>query len=391
MEQIDSLLAQRRNAAARRPLLLLASLGIALGGCAPPAPPPAAAKPALPVTVVAAQAAIVPLTVEAVAQTEGSREAEVRARVGGILVKRLYREGEWIKADQPLFQIDRSPYEIALSLAGAQLAEQQARLEQASRETDRLKGLLQEHAVSRKEYDDMTSNRSIAQAAVAAAEAAVRQAQLNLSYATVLAPIAGTSGRAVRSEGSLIAAGSDSLLTTVVQTNPLWARFSVADSDLAALRKTPTAPLAVAKVEAIMADGTVYPFPGRLNFEARQIDPRLATIQLRAEFDNPEARLLPGQFLRVRIVGGGRSVVLLPAAAVSQGELGRFVFVVGADGTAQVKPIQTGGWHDNQWVVLSGVKPGDRVIVDNLLKLRPGQPVTPAAKPAQGAPASGRS
>ncbi|MCX7162954.1 MAG: efflux RND transporter periplasmic adaptor subunit [Betaproteobacteria bacterium] len=392
MKQTDPPLRQHRSAIpAGRGLLLAACLALALGACSPPAQQAATAKPALPVTILEAKLSTLPFSLDAVAQTEGQREAEVRARVGGVLLKRLYHEGDAVKAGQPLFQIDRAPFEIALSQAQAQLAEQQARLAQTSREAGRLKDLLADQAVSRKEYEDMASNRSIAEAAVKAAEASVQLATLNLSYATVVAPIAGVSGRALRSEGSLVSTGSDSLLTSIVQSNPLWARFSVTDSDLAVLRKAPAAPLQLARVEAILPDGTTYPLPGRLNFEARQVDPRLATIQLRAEFDNPDGRMLPGQFLRVRLVGGERKAVLLPATAVTQGELGFFVFIVGADGTAQIRPVQTAGWHENQWVVIAGVSAGDKVIVDNLMKLRPGAPVSADIKPSPGTPAPGKS
>jgi len=348
---------------------------LAVIGCAPAPAPQKPAPAPIPVSLVVAQPAQVPLTLEVVGQTEGPREAEVRARVGGLLLKRLYQEGEPVKAGQPLFQIDPAPYEIALSQARALLAEQKARLEQAQREEARLKNLLAQNAVSGKEYDDAVSSDGILKAALQAAEAGVRQAELNLSYAWITAPVAGISGRALRSEGSLVSVGTDSLLTSIVQIDPIWARFSVSEDELAQLR-SPKA-LSISRIEAVLSDGSVYPLPGRLNFAARRIDPKLSTVELRAEFQNPDGILLPGQFVRIRIVSGTRNAFLIPQTAVSQGDQGKFVYVVGPDSAAQIRPIKTDGNAGKNWVVVAGLKPGDQVVADNLLKIRPGSPLKP--------------
>lgn len=344
-------------------------------GCSPAPAPQKPAPPPIPVALIVAQPAQVPLTVEVVGQTEGPRDAEVRARVGGILLKQLYQEGDPVKAGQLLFQIDPAPYEIALSQAKALLAEQKARLDQAQREAARLKSLLAQNAVSRKEYDDDVSSEGILKAALQAAEAGVRQAELNLSYARITAPVAGISGRALHSEGSLVSVGADSLLTNIVQIDPLWARFSVSEDELAQLR-SPKA-LAISRIEAVLRDGTVYPLPGRLNFAARRVDPKLSTVELRAEFKNPDGILLPGQFVRIRIVSGSRNAFLIPQTAVSQGDQGNFVYVVGPDNAAQIRPIKTEGSEGKNLVVVAGIKPGDQVVADNLLKIRPGSPLKP--------------
>ena len=375
-----------------RVLVCLASAAAVLlaAGCARETP--AAVVPqALPVSVMEARFEQVPFALEAVGQAEGSREVEVRARVGGILVKRLYQEGSTVKAGQALFEIDKAPYEIALAQARGQLAEQKARVEQATREAARLKGLLNQRAISQKEYDDATSNYAVAEAGVQSAEAAVHQAALNLSYATVTAPVGGIAGRAEHSEGALINTGADSLLTGIVQANPLWVRFGVADADLAALRGVAAKRRAISKVEALLTDGSTYVHPGRLNFESAEVDRRLGTVTLRAEFDNPDGTLIPGQFVRVRLLAGQRSAVLVPQSAALQTDHGTTVFVVGSDSSAQPRPIKTDGWSGSNWVVTSGLQPGDRVIIDNLLKLKPGAPVkvdmpngtkaAPAAKP----------
>lgn len=353
-----------------------------LAGCSPApqeaAGTPGGALPALPVTVIEAQPTRVPIALEVMAQTEGARETEVRARVGGVLVKRLYVEGEPVRQGQPLFQIDRAPFEIAQAQAQAALVGARAQAEQATREVGRLKGLHEKQAISRKEYDDAVSAEAIAQAAVLAAQANLRQAELNLAWSTVTAPVSGQSGRALKSEGNLVVQGSDNLLTAIHQADPLWARFSLAESDTARLPGGRLDPRSVTGVELVLPNGSVYPRRGRLNFQASQIDPTLGTQQFRAEFDNREGTLLPGQFVRVRLLTGVRDgVFLVPQAAVIQSEQGRLVMLAGPDNTVQPRPVQAGDWFGKDWVILGGLQAGDRVIVDNLIKLRPGAPVLP--------------
>lgn len=350
---------------------------------------PGGGMPALPVTVVEAQPTRVPISVEVMAQTEGAKETEVRARVGGIIVKRLYQEGEAVKEGQALFQIDRAPYEIALAQAKAALTGARAQAEQAAREAARLKGLLDKQAISRKEYDDATSSDAISRAALLAAEATLRQAELNLAWTTVTAPVAGQSGRALKSEGNLVVQGSDNLLTSIHQSNPMWARFSLAESDTAKLPGGRLNPKSVTGVELVLPDGSVFPRKGRLNFQASQIDPVLGTQQFRAEFENGDGRLLPGQFVRVRVLTGMRDgVYLVPQSAVLQMEQGTMVMLAGPGNKVEPRPVQAGEWHGKDWVILGGLQPGDKVIVDNLMKLRPGAPVTPH-KPGEMPPGMG--
>lgn len=358
--------------------------------CGPKGPAPAAAPaapPAAQARIVEMQPQRVPVRLDVVGQVEGSKEVEVRARVAGILVKRIYREGDVVAAGAPLFQIDPAPFEIALAQARAQLAQERARNEQANREAARLKALAAERAISQKEYDDATSTSKLSAATLQAAEANVKQAELNLSYTLVSAPVAGVTGRAVRSEGSLISAGADSLLTSIYQVDPIWVRFSLSESDLGKLPGGRLARGAATELKLVLPDGKPYEGRGRLNFTATQIDPRLATQQLRAEFDNPRQQLLPGQFVRVQLVAAERdNVFLVPQPAVLQTEKGALVFVVGDDGKAALRPVQLGSWVGSDWMILGGLKAGDRVVADNLLKIRPGTPVTAAAPPA---PASG--
>ncbi|MFN4325101.1 MAG: efflux RND transporter periplasmic adaptor subunit [Azonexus sp.] len=347
------------------PYLVSALFGaLATAGCSgdKPAggPPP---QGPMPVSVIEMQPQKVPTSIEIMAQTEGARETEVRARVGGILVKRLYQEGEAVKAGQPLFQIDRAPYEIAL-------AEARAKAEQTAREAARLKPLAEAKAIAQRDYDDAVSANAMAQAAL-------RQAELNLSWTTVTAPVAGTTGRAVRSDGNLITT-ADSLLTSIYQTNPIWVRFSLGESDLAKFPGGRLTQKDIKGVELVLPNGQTYEKRGKLNFLATNIDTTLGTQALRAEFDNADGQLLPGQFVRVRILTGERDgVFLVPQSAVLQTEQGTLVMTAGPDNKVAPRPVKAGEWYGKDWVILGGLNAGDKVIVDNLIKLRPGAPVDP--------------
>jgi membrane fusion protein (multidrug efflux system) len=343
--------------------------------------------PAIPVTVQQVSLQRVPIALEAVGQAEGSREVEVRARVGGIIQKRLYTEGGVVSAGATLFIIDRAPFEIAVAQAKAALSEARATQERAQREADRLKGLAGNRAISQREFDDASSAAKQSAAVVEGAQAKLAEAQLNLSYTNVKAPISGITSRAVRSEGSLVAANTD-LLTTLTQVNPIWVRFSLAESDYNRIRNGARN----AKVEIRTQDDQVAATDGRLNFTGSTVDPKLGTVQLRAEFANPTMKWLPGQFANVRILAGEQDAFLVPQAAVIQTEQARMVWIAEPDGKATMRPIQTANWLGDKWVVTGGLKQGDAVIVDNLMKIRPGAMVqahAPGAGPQAAAPAGG--
>ncbi len=356
----------------------LAVVMLALAACGKggdQAPPP---MQAMPVSVIEVQPTSVPISTETVAQTEGAKEVEIRPRVGGILLKRMYEEGAAVKAGQAMFLIDPVPYQIALSQARAQLAQQKAHIEQTRREADRLKGLLATQSISQREYDNAVSENSVAVATVQQAEASVREAELNLSYTTVTAPVSGISGRFQFSEGALVSQNT-SLLTTIVQLSPIWVRFSLSDNELAELGGH-LDESSVKQVSLILPDGSEYKQKGKLNFAASQIDPALGTQQLRATFDNADKKLLPGQFVRARIVTGQKDgVFLIPQVAVQTSDQGKFVYVVNEKNEATVHPVEVGEWKGQDWVIYSGIKAGDKVIVDNLIKVRPGAPVAPHA------------
>ena len=362
-------------------ILTLLMLGIALVGCGKKEQNTILPSDmVMPVGVVSVQSTSVPISSETVAQTEGAKEVEIRPRVGGILLKRNYSEGETVKVGQSMFLIDPVPYQIALQQARASLSAQQARLDQSIREENRLKGLLESQSISQREYDNSMTDKATAKANVQLAQAQVREAELNLSYTQVTSPIGGVSGRFQFSEGALVAANS-SLLTTVVQTSPIWVRFSLSDSEISLLGGHLNASN-VKKISIILPDGSQYGENGKLNFASSQIDPKLGTLQLRASFENKDHRLLPGQFVRARITTGTRNgVFLVPQTSVLTGDQGKFVFIAekNKDGKfiANVRPIQEGGWQGDNWIILSGLNEGDQVIADNLIKLRPGVPVNP--------------
>lgn len=348
---------------------------------APPAPPP------MPVTVIDVQPTSVPITAEAVAQTEGAKEVEIRARVGGILLKRLYEEGAPVKAGKVMFQIDPEPYKIALTQARAQLAQQQARVEQTRREEQRLQGLLATQSISQREYDNATSENAVAIASLQQMQANVHEAELNLSYTTVEAPVDGIAGRFQLSEGALIAANT-TLLTTIVQISPIWVRFSFSENEIQQLGGR-LSEANVQKVTLILPDGSEYKQPGKLNFAASQIDPLLGTQQLRATFDNKDHRLLPGQFVRARITLGKRDgVFLVPQTAVLTSDQGKFVYVANTKNEVTVQPVTVGDWQGTNWVILDGLHAGNKVIIDNIIKLRPGAPVKPHSNDEGKAPAA---
>ncbi len=328
------------------------------------------------VTFMIAEPVNMPVSLETIAQTEGAKEIEIRPRVGGILLKRVYDEGTAAKAGQPLFLIDPEPFQITLAEANALLREQTVRAMRAKSEENRQRQLLNENFVSQRAYDQVTADLAATQAALQAAKARVKQAELNLSYTTVRAPVDGITGRSHFSEGALISANS-SLLTTLTQLSPIWVRFSFSDNELAKLGEHVNEKN-VHHVTMILPDGSEYQQNGKINFAASKIDPLLGTQQLRATFDNADERILPGQFVRIRITAGEpKAVYIVPQVAVLTSDLGRFVYVIAEDNVVIQRPVTVGDWIGKDWIILDGLNTGDKVVVDNLIKLIPGKSVEP--------------
>ncbi len=335
----------------------------------------AAAPPPMAVTVIKATSRTVPVSLEAVGQAEGSREVEIRARVTGIIEKRTYEEGAPVRAGEVMFVIDPAPYELAAQQARAALMQERVRKELAETDARRLEPLAKDRAIPQREVDQAIAAAKTATGAIAAAEARLKEAELNLSYTRIKAPISGITGRAQRSEGSLVTANTDaSLLTTIKQYDPIWVRFSLAESDFQRVRGNERK----AKVQLVAADGTVAAANGKLNFAGSTVDERQGAIQMRAEFTNGGQKWMPGQFLKVRILAAEQVAILVPQSAVQQNEQSRVVMTVGPENKVLPRNIQVAGWIGSDTIVAGGLKEGELVIVDNLVKLRPGTQVAPS-------------
>jgi len=353
----------------------------ALAACGPAGGPPPFPPP--PVSTMTVTTKDVPVSYEYTAQTQGFREVEVRARVSGILIKRNYQEGSRVSRGASMFNIDPVPFELALARATADLGVAEARHQQAQREYSRLKSVYEQKAVSQKEFDDATSAEKIAAAEVASARARLNEAHLNLEWSRVEAPITGIAGRSAVSEGNLVS-GPSVLLTSVTQTDPMYVIFGISDRDALTLRKDvqagriklPENGKMLAKVR--LSDGTVYEREGRVNFTDVRVNTLTGTSEARAEFPNPGNILRAGEFVRILLSGAvRRDAIVIPQRAVLDSPKGKFVYVVSAESKAEPRPVVVGQWTGDGWIIDSGLKPGDRVIVDGTAKIfAPGSPVT---------------
>jgi membrane fusion protein (multidrug efflux system) len=384
-----------------RPLRRSAPLAVAaalLAACGPQGGPPPGGFPPAVVAIREAKPAAVPVEFEFPAQTAGSREVEVRARVTGILERRNYEEGARVRAGQSLFTIDPAPFEAAVARAEADVASAEATLAQAARNARRYKPLFEARAASQKDYDDAVSAEEIAAANAKAARARLAEARLNLSYTRVESPIPGITSRALKSEGSLVS-GPDVLLTTVTQSDPMHVNFGLSEAELTRIRRDAAAGSLVLpkdgrfEVAVRLEDGTTFAKPGRLVFSDERLSAATGTADARAEVPNPEGLLRPGQFVRVILKGATRpDAIVVPQRAVMEGPQGKMVYVLGAEGKAEPRPVAVGEWTGADWVVTSGLEAGDKVIVDGLMKVFPGAPVQvgdPNAPPPGAAPGGG--
>jgi membrane fusion protein (multidrug efflux system) len=380
-------------------VLATATFGAALvAGCGEP--PQGAALPGFPpaqVTTEVVRPTSYPVSFEYVGQVIGSKDAEVRPRVTGIVERRLFQEGAWVKAGQALFQIDPKPYQAQLASAEAEVARAEAERARAEREVARLKPLAERRAIGQKEADDAQSQAELAAAALKAAQARATEARLNLSYSLVTAPIAGMTSRAQQSEGS-VATANQTLLTTISQLDPIWVSFSVSENERLALERARAAgTLKVPNgggydVALKLADGSIFPRKGRINFADTRINPQTGTSEMRATVPNADGALKPGQFVRVVLNGAERpNALAVPQVAVMEGMQGKFVYVPGKDpdgrDVATPRPVVAGEWTSaegrNLWIIESGLNAGDRVIVDGVARLMPGAPISVASAGAE--------
>ena len=365
-------------------LAFAAMLSLAACGKDEQAAGPGGQMPPPEVGVVTMQPADVALSRELVGRLSAYRSADVRARVPGVLQRRLYEEGSDVRKGQPLFQIDPAQLQATLAQAQGALAQAQANAANSRAAAERARTLIDDKFISRADYDNAIAAERTSGAAVQAAQAAVQAARINLGYATVRAPISGRAGKQQVTEGALVGQGDATLLTTVEQLDPMYVNFSMGVSELAQVRQGASGDRAV---RIMLPDGTPYDRPGVLDFSGDVVDPATGAVSLRARIDNPGGRLLPGTYVTVQaVLGEAQDVFLVPQAAVQRDAQGAYVLVVGKDGMVARKAITTGQAQGSNWIVQDGLAAGDQVIVSGLQRAIPGQPAKAAPVAAEGTP-----
>ncbi len=378
-------------------VVLVAAASLSLSGCKNDAAPdgPGANMATPEVGVVTLQPATIALQQELSGRLSPLRSADVRARVAGIVQRRLYEEGSDVSQGQALFQIDPAQLQASLSAAQAGLASAQANAANAHSAAARARQLAPAKFISATDLDNALATERSAAAAVQQAQASVQAARINLGYATVRAPIAGRAGQQQVTEGALVGEGGATLLTTVDQIDPLYVEFSIGVDDLEKLRARAFAEGEGSReVKVKLADGSFYSQPGMLDFAADVVDPATGAVALRARLPNPDHRLLPGTFVTVQAsLGEQRNAFRVPQLAVQRDGQGAYVLVIGQDGKVARKGINANLMQGSDWIVSEGVAPGDQVIVSGLQRVQPGQAAkvtkaTDAAQPGSAAPSN---
>lgn len=338
-----------------------------------------APAPAVPVKVAAVVRRDVPELVESIGQTRGSTEVEVRARVEGFLDSVLFEEGRPVRKGDILYEIDPKPFIAVVNRAKGVLASAAADLARAKQDVARYKPLVEQNAISREEYETAQALEQAALAKVDAARASLESAELDLSYTKVLAPIDGLTGKTEVKAGALVGRGQSTLLTTLSTNDPIHCRFSLSERDYLALaRRIRQGGERPPEFEMILSDGSLHPYKGTFVFIERLIDPSTGTILVEVAFPNPDRIVRPGQFARVRFpIAVRKDALLVPQRAVSELQATYSVGVVTPDNTVEIRPVKMGPRVGGLWIVDSGLKPGDRVIVEGLLKVRNGSAVVP--------------
>lgn len=379
---------------------LLACVGaLALAACekeAPPAPP----SPAVGVVTVATESA--PLLQELPGRIVASETAEVRPQISGVIRRRLFTEGGFVKAGQQLYEIEDAPYRASVAQAQGQLARAQASIRASSLQAQRYRDLVGTNAVSKQEADNAEAAAQQARADVAAQRAAVQAAQVNQGFTRIRAPISGRIGRSIFTPGALVQAGQSDPLTTIQRTDMVYVDVTQSAAQIIdlrqAMRSGGVSDDGGARVQLVLPNGSVYPIEGRLQFSEVTVDPSSGAVTLRASFQNPDGLLLPGMYVRARLVEGRVSqAVMAPQQGIARDARGRATaMVVGAGNKVEMRQVETDRAVGDKWIVTKGLKAGDKLIVEGLLNLRPGVVVRPG-KPQQvtvsggapGAPAAG--
>ncbi|MGH8619281.1 MAG: efflux RND transporter periplasmic adaptor subunit [Burkholderiales bacterium] len=361
---------------------------IAASGCSKKeAPPPAPAE----VSVQKVEPRDTPVTFEYIAQTQSPQQVNIVARVNGFLDKQLYTEGSIVKEGQVLFQMDQRPFVAQLEAMQAAMDRTKAANDTAASNLKRVRPLAEQNALSQKDLDDATGSDQSTAAAVAQARANVETAKLNLSYTTIASPLRGVAAAAQQKEGAYLSPQSN-MLTTVSSLHPMWVNFSLSENELKNYRNEVSQSLLKPPpgqgytVELILVDGSTFAQTGKITFIDPSFNPQTGTFLIRVTVPNPDATLRPNQYVRVRLKGAVRpNAIAVPQRAVQQGAKGHFVWVVDKDGKAELRPVTVGEWYGDQWFINDGLKPGEQVVVDGGLRLRPGAPVK--ATPVAAAPA----
>ena len=369
---------------------------IALVGCSkdPKGAEQAAAAQQMPPTevgVIVAQPQSVEQTVELSGRTSAYQISDVRPQTSGVVLKRLFAEGSYVREGQPLYEIDSSTNRANLDSAKASLVRQQANLNALQIKANRYSQLVGINAVSKQEYDDIKAQVQLAQADIAASQAAVKNAQISLGYSTVRSPISGQSGRSSVTAGALVTASQADPLVTIQQLDPIYVDINQSSAELLRLRQQLSQGTIDrsnnTKVRLKLEDGSFYNVEGNLAFSDASVNPDTGTVTLRAVFSNPNHLLLPGMFTNAQIVQGViPNAILVPQVAITRTPTGQATaMIVNAKGIVEVRPIETAGIQGKDWIVTKGLQAGEKVIVDGVAKVKPEQQVV--AKPFQ-APAA---
>jgi membrane fusion protein (multidrug efflux system) len=333
----------------------------------------------IPVTVVKVIAQTIPANFQYVGVAESSHIVQIRARVEGYLEQITYKEGALVKTNDLLFVLDQRPFIDSVNMAKGELERQRAILWNAQQKKNRMVPLYQQNAVSQKDYDDAIAGELAAEADLSVAKAHLEKAELNLSFASVQAPVTGMASQAKFREGALIAPGPDSLLTTMYVIDPIWVNFCVSEGDILKAREEVSKKLLKYpegmnfKIEVVMADNSIMPAEGFIDFTDPALQQSTGTMLVRSVLPNPKGWLRPGQFVRVILKGAIRpNAIIVPQTAVQQGQQGIFVYVVNKEGKAELRPVKTGDWYKDYWIITEGLNPGDTVIAQGVNRVQNG-------------------
>ncbi len=356
-------------------ILLVCCLSFLLSGCESKKRETAPVK----VTAFCVEPETIPADFQFVGVAKSSHPVEIRARVEGYLQSIDYIEGGMIGPGELLFRLDPSQFVASLDEAKGELARQEAILWRAERSLERLEPLYEQNAASQKDRDNALAQVLAGEAAVMVAKANVTQAELNLSYTYIRSPIMGMTGRAKHREGALITPTTNSLLTLVSVIDPIWVLFSISDDELLQARAEGKANRLILPEEGnytvtlTLADGSIFPYVGYLNFESPTLDPQTGAQVVRAQFKNPDALVLPGQFVSATISGAKwNQVLFVPQASVSKGRKGMFVFVIDSENKATRRDVKVGAWYKDYWIIEEGLEVGDVVVIEGTNKLQEG-------------------